>query len=350
VDTAPVRSSVSKASVLLVDDEENLREAVTFTLERSGFTVTGCRDALEALEWLRRGCSPDVILLDLIMPRMDGWEFRLRQRSNPQWAEIPVVVLSADHSAKAAVIDAASYLPKPVEHRQLVDTVTRLAMHTRGMRERSNQLEKYRPLGELAGEIVRQAEMPISAALGNLQLAQVKAGELGARLRGAEAFSMVGIRQLLQRGQRAIERLEAVMQGTAAFAQLAGADLLRGAPRVLIVNAEPGVTELSTLSSDEGYDVTHVSVAEALACLRGGELFDLVLCELKASESAGTDFFQRLVAIAPLLASRVAFIVDGEVDEHLRRFLVNARQPVLRRPFKPADLQALIDQQLTTLN
>jgi CheY-like chemotaxis protein len=335
----------SRASVLVIDDDDHVREAVTVLLEDSGFVVTGCPDALDALARLRGGSLPDLILLDLMMPEMNGWEFRLEQRSNVRWAEIPVLALSADRSAQAAAIDADGYLSKPVDRRQLIEAVTRLATRAPRSRPRAESVEKYRPLGELAAEIVRQAESPVGAALGSLQLAQVKAGQLMARLRGAEAFSMVGIRQLLQRVQRAVEHIEAVMHGTAAFAQLAGADLLAPVPRLLIVEAEPGTRELFALGSEDEYEISNANAADALARLRRGELFELVLCELNAS-SHGTGFYERLLAIAPELAARVVFIVDADSDERVRRFLASTRRPQLRRPFTPAELRALIDEQL----
>jgi CheY-like chemotaxis protein len=341
----------SRTSVLLIDDEDDVREAVALLLERSGFAVTGCSDALTALDRLQQDSLPDVILLDLMMPTMDGWEFRLRQRSNPRWAGIPVLALSADRSAKAEVIDADGFLPKPVEHRQLIDAVTRLTAGARPRRRRRGKsLERWRPLGELASEIVRHAELPVGAALGNLQLAQRKAGELAGRLRGPEAFSMVGVRQLLQRAQRAVERVEALLQGTAIFAQLAGADLLRPVPRVLIVEPGPSGTELFALGGEDEYEVTTANIAEALSRVQSAEVFDVVLCDQDPPDTGGSEFYQRLLTIAPALAARVVFIVGSHVDEGLCRFLTAVSRPCLRRPFAPADLRALVDEQLKTPN
>jgi CheY-like chemotaxis protein len=327
------------ASVLLIDDDEYLREALGLVLERNGFAVTACPDGQAALERLRSEPLPDVILLDLKMPRMDGWHFRLKQRSHARWSVIPIAVLSADHSAKAAVIDADVYLPKPVDNRQLVTSVARLADEARRRRGGITSA-RLRPLGKLANEVVRHAEAPLGAALGNLQLAQVKAGELGARLRGPDAFSMVGIRQLLERAQCAVQRLEAVVQGTAAFAQLAGEQPLRGAPRVLLVDVE-NVGDDSLESKDE-YELVQASVAEALERLRAGERFELILCDVSARSLQGIGFHQRLLAMAPNQAAHIVFVIGSTVDAHLRDFLDSTRCRLLRRPFGREELRELL--------
>ena len=76
-----------------------------------------------ALDYLRQGDFPEVILLDLMMPVMDGWEFRRRQREDPQLAVVPVVVLSALDQSRAADLEGAAFLKKPLDFDRLLELV-----------------------------------------------------------------------------------------------------------------------------------------------------------------------------------------------------------------------------------
>jgi len=82
----------------------------------------------EALDHLRKNNHPDLILLDMMMPVMDGWKFREEQRKLPALASIPVVTVTADGDArgKAASIQAAGHIAKPVEIDSLLDEVERI--------------------------------------------------------------------------------------------------------------------------------------------------------------------------------------------------------------------------------
>lgn len=111
-------------AVLLVEDDIDVREAVADTLDEAGYRVSPARNGQEALDMLRSGAvQPRVILLDLMMPVMDGWQFREEQLRDPALASIPVVALSAHGGIEA--LDAAAHLRKPVELKQLLDTVAR---------------------------------------------------------------------------------------------------------------------------------------------------------------------------------------------------------------------------------
>lgn len=109
--------------VLVVDDDDDVRATVIETLEDEGYRALGASHGWEALEKLRSGGSlPSLILLDLMMPVMDGKTFRLRQLEDPTLAQVPVVVMTADTRIrpKADELDAAGYLKKPLELSELL--------------------------------------------------------------------------------------------------------------------------------------------------------------------------------------------------------------------------------------
>ena len=106
---AVVRSPAHRATVLVVDDDELVRESLALALELEGYDAVRAAHGIDALIALRTGARPDVILLDLEMPVMPGWEFRERQLAEPAFADIPVVIVSSS----ARPVSAARRLAKP---------------------------------------------------------------------------------------------------------------------------------------------------------------------------------------------------------------------------------------------
>jgi CheY-like chemotaxis protein len=113
--------------ILIIEDDPDVRLALSSVLAGEGYDVAEAGNGQEAIDHLQASAAPALILLDLMMPVMDGWQFRDRQRSNPSLTTIPVVVVSADGTVakKAATIGAAGFLQKPVEIDQLLATVRR---------------------------------------------------------------------------------------------------------------------------------------------------------------------------------------------------------------------------------
>jgi CheY-like chemotaxis protein len=104
------------ARILVVDDEAFVRLYLEEVLADEGHDVLSARDGAEALRLLRTGgAAPNLILLDLMMPGMNGWEFRKEQAADPGLAEIPVVVVSGagDVQAEAARLGVKGYVTKP---------------------------------------------------------------------------------------------------------------------------------------------------------------------------------------------------------------------------------------------
>jgi CheY-like chemotaxis protein len=112
--------------VLVVEDDPDVRESLTEVLSDSAYTTVAVANGQEALDHLRAGGeTPCVILLDIMMPVMDGREFRIIQRADPELGQIPVVILTAhaDIAEAATSLQAAAYLRKPVQLRALLDVV-----------------------------------------------------------------------------------------------------------------------------------------------------------------------------------------------------------------------------------
>ena len=116
----------TSAFILLVEDDGDVREAMQEALEDEGYKVVGAIDGLDALERLRGASAlPDLVLLDLMMPRMSGAELRDAMTKVPEWRTIPVILLSADAQlrSKAEALDVTGYLQKPVTLNKLFETV-----------------------------------------------------------------------------------------------------------------------------------------------------------------------------------------------------------------------------------
>ena len=115
-------------TVLLVEDDEDIRASVGDILREEGFEVVGAADGDDALRYLRAAAEPPrLILLDLMMPVMDGWAFRAAQLADERLAKIPVVILSAatDVDRHAAQLRVEDFLVKPLEMPRLLDAVER---------------------------------------------------------------------------------------------------------------------------------------------------------------------------------------------------------------------------------
>ncbi len=115
--------SVAHCPVLIVEDDADLREMMAQLLSLEGFQTATVANGREALDYLHNGDAPDIILLDLMMPVMDGWEFRRKQQADPALASVPVIVLSALDQTRAADVNAAAFLKKPLDFDRLIQLV-----------------------------------------------------------------------------------------------------------------------------------------------------------------------------------------------------------------------------------
>ena len=119
-------------AVLVVDDDLDIREALTDVLQDRGFHVTSAANGREALTVLRRlSAPPSVILLDLMMPIMDGYGFLEEQRRDASLAVIPVAIITAGHGIDRHRIDGvAPIVPKPINLERLFSIIDQLCRST----------------------------------------------------------------------------------------------------------------------------------------------------------------------------------------------------------------------------
>ena len=122
--------STSLGRVLVVDDDDVIRQLITVNLELEGFDVATAIDGQDCLDRVK-DVRPDVITLDVMMPRLDGWEAASRLRADPATAGIKVVLLSARAQEadleRGSRIGVDAYLTKPFDPDELIAVVRRLA-------------------------------------------------------------------------------------------------------------------------------------------------------------------------------------------------------------------------------
>lgn len=132
--------------VLVVDDDEDMQALLQTVLEGQDYQVVTAEDGLVALQELEKA-TPDLIVLDLMMPRMDGYAFAEELRRRGLQSTIPVIVLSADVNAKqnADQLGADSYITKPFDVRDLLGEISHFMEHLFPVDDTQNQQEETAP-------------------------------------------------------------------------------------------------------------------------------------------------------------------------------------------------------------
>lgn len=210
--------------VMVVDDDPDLCAALAYRLEAEHNDVVCFRGGREALDALRSGLRPDLIVLDLNMPEMDGWEFRVAQKREPELADIPVVVISGDDSPQANAIDAAALLHKPVDESSLISTLQNVAAQAelrnaaRQEFAREEELQRLVSLGALVGGIAHEINNPLAIVFGNLDLLQRQLIDFLNPHQPAGPFSVASAMRALERVRVGAERVADVVRITSMFA------------------------------------------------------------------------------------------------------------------------------------
>src|SRR5262245_48875205 len=152
-----VHGAFGERRLLLVEDDGELRSSLSELLQSDGYHVVGAANGSEALEYLKEPPLPDLILLDLMMPVKDGWQFRIEQKRDPSIASIPVLAISADDTPKAVAIDAELYIKKPFQYSTLLDAIRRVIEEKRLV-----HLDRMASLGTLAAGIAHEINNPLT--------------------------------------------------------------------------------------------------------------------------------------------------------------------------------------------
>jgi CheY-like chemotaxis protein len=117
-------------SILIIEDDEGVRDSLAAILREDGRAVETADNGAVALRRLRRRPLPSLIILDLMMPDMDGIDFRRAQLADPELRDIPVIIVSArpDVAMQAAELGAQDYLRKPMSFEELLHVVQNRAI------------------------------------------------------------------------------------------------------------------------------------------------------------------------------------------------------------------------------
>jgi len=161
---AAARERLSSPVILVVEDDLGIRDALQAILEGECYEVICAENGKDALRVLRSGPAPDLIILDLRLPVMDGWQFRAVQKSDPALADIPVLAVSADGSAKAAAIDAEAYFRKPLDLDCMLEGIDRILTRSerRGVRPVVGAGHRESAVGHLAATVGHEINNPLT--------------------------------------------------------------------------------------------------------------------------------------------------------------------------------------------
>ncbi len=164
---------VQMETILVVEDNLALLYGLKDLLEREGYQVLTARDGVEALEIMKTTC-PDLIIADIMMPRMDGYAFYEAVRSRPEWVPIPFIFLTAkatrDDIIKGKAMGAEDYITKPFDVRELLAVVRSRLERARAVREISEaKVEKLKE--QIITALSHELRTPLTYVVGYTELA-----------------------------------------------------------------------------------------------------------------------------------------------------------------------------------
>jgi signal transduction histidine kinase len=246
----------------LVEDDWDILESMSLVLEGAGYLVDECEDGKEALDQLRQSPA-DVIVLDLMLPVMNGWEFVTAKNADPSVAQIPVIAMSADSSAKATAIRAEAFVAKPFDADEFVLTVGRVLLEAdrRKLGQRIHETERLVLLGTIAAGVGHEINNPLTVVMTTLELL---------------ARSLTNVR----------DRLD--------------------------VAKPPDVSESMRAAMKAPLDTMQGQLSD---CYSGLERIQTIVRDIRGASRPPEDD-RTLVALAPLLESAVS-MARGEIDERV---------------------------------
>lgn len=113
---------MQQSKILVVEDDDDIRDSIKELLEEEGYCIETAANGQQALAQIRGRGAPQLILLDLMMPVMDGWQFQNQLRQDPDCAQIPVIVISASKFSRQR-LEADAFIPKPLDAGVLLETI-----------------------------------------------------------------------------------------------------------------------------------------------------------------------------------------------------------------------------------
>lgn len=116
---------MASKKILVIEDDDDIRISLREILELEKLNVVLAANGQQGLDQLGAHSDVRVVLLDMMMPVMDGWEFLKRMKSNQQWSSIPVIAISAA-GLNPSTVSAEFFLKKPLDLEVLLDTIQRL--------------------------------------------------------------------------------------------------------------------------------------------------------------------------------------------------------------------------------
>lgn len=165
------------SAILIIEDNRELVRSLEAHLRRTGHEVVCAFDGLEGLEKLDATPATELVLLDIMMPRMDGYQVLTRLRSEDRWREIPVIILSAhgdsDQVVRGLSLGANDFLAKPFDFGELiarVGTHLRIRQLERDLRE----AEKMKLLLDAAHASAHELSQPATTILARLELCRAR--------------------------------------------------------------------------------------------------------------------------------------------------------------------------------
>ncbi|HEX5062982.1 MAG TPA: ATP-binding protein [Kofleriaceae bacterium] len=204
--------------MLVVEDDTDLRDALCETLADSGHVVLTAVDGQEGLRQLR-ATRPDVVVLDLMMPGLDGWQFRLAQRKDPVLATIPVVAISGSSNPAAAAVDAELFLRKPIDGNMLSKAIEQVIAERdkRLAPVKAAEVDRLATLGTLAAGLAHEINNPLTYVL--IRLTQI-VRMLPAVDRTSDNPRVHELQELARGALEGAERIRAIMSAIRTFSRI----------------------------------------------------------------------------------------------------------------------------------